>query len=680
MNIIQYLQKFIPALCYGKNKILLLLAGFICFQQVQGQTDKNYVLAEQYFAAGEYLTAAGLYEQFLHPPVKKNTGGDFPLFANRHSGTSAAKTINKLDVLYKQAESYRLANYWPQASARYKECFEKDRLKYATALYWYATSQRSIGNYDEAEQSLNSFLNIAGDDPLQPQAKKELETLQVIRQQLARPDSVLYSVQKISTQFSGEKGAYAPIIHTGDRLLLTSAVPDSVVKKDINPYHNRIFLSNLSEGSIQNIKPVEIEGLDISSHQGAASLSADGRYLYFTQWKKENGKNISAIYYSTKKGSGWSSPVLLPLVNQENFNSKQPFCTADGKYLFFASDRPGGSGEFDIWWAPLQTGGTTGEPVNAGSAMNTSADEQSPFYHASSHTLVFSSNRSAGMGGYDLYTAKGNEKNWEQPVNMGHPVNSSRDDLYFYAPSNGSLLSKAMISSDRGSDCCLELYAISKSPKQKKLKGHILDCRTNERITGAEVILKNANGDSIVASTAADGSYEFDITASMNDPQLLVRKTLYKESTEPLRVGHTDESGWLTDMLMSIPVCLEKKLVIKVENVVTVYFDFDKSGLKQRGIEQLDSIHAILSENPVATLQISGYTDGLGSVDYNKKLSDRRAKACADYLISKGIDPGRISFESFGACCPIEMELINGRDNPDGRSKNRRALINISRE
>ena len=87
----------------------------------------------------------------------------------------------------------------------------------------------------------------------------------------------------------------------------------------------------------------------------------------------------------------------------------------------------------------------------------------------------------------------------------------------------------------------------------------------------------------------------------------------------------------------------------------------------------------MLTENPTATIQISGYTDGLGSVEYNQVLSDKRARACADYLVEKGIDAARISFESFGACCPVEMEMLNGRDNPDGRSMNRRALINIDK-
>ena len=102
--------------------------------------------------------------------------------------------------------------------------------------------------------------------------------------------------------------------------------------------------------------------------------------------------------------------------------------------------------------------------------------------------------------------------------------------------------------------------------------------------------------------------------------------------------------------------------------------------MKDRSTEQLDSIYTILIEDTTATIQISGYADGRGSVEYNKILSDKRAKSCADYLIQKGIDSSRITFESFGACCPVEMELINGRDNEDGRSKNRRALINITKD
>jgi outer membrane protein OmpA-like peptidoglycan-associated protein len=263
---------------------------------------------------------------------------------------------------------------------------------------------------------------------------------------------------------------------------------------------------------------------------------------------------------------------------------------------------------------------------------------------------------------------------------MGYPVNSSRDDVYFFASSKDGLLSKAFVSSDRGSECCLSSYAVLKAPKKKIITGVILSCLNNEPVADAEVVMKDASGKTFNTTTNSGGKYSFELTGDTNGNQLSVQKESYVEKTAEVMVDSVNERGWLTDSLYSAALCMEKKPVIKVENVVSVYFDFDQSKLRDRGIVQLDSIYTVLVENPTATIQISGYTDGRGSVEHNKKLSDKRAKACADYLVQKGVDATRISFESFGACCPIEMEMINGRDNPDGRSLNRRALININKE
>jgi outer membrane protein OmpA-like peptidoglycan-associated protein len=165
-----------------------------------------------------------------------------------------------------------------------------------------------------------------------------------------------------------------------------------------------------------------------------------------------------------------------------------------------------------------------------------------------------------------------------------------------------------------------------------------------------------------------------------NDVTITVNKELYEDTIAVVAIAKTDETNLLTDKLFNTDIYIDKKFVLKAENVVTVYFDFDMHNLKPEAVRKLDSVYTVLTELPAATLQISGYTDGKGSDDYNKKLSDKRARACADYFIQKGIAANRISFESFGACCPLEMELINGRDNPDGRSKNRRALINLTKE
>jgi outer membrane protein OmpA-like peptidoglycan-associated protein len=646
----------------------------------ESQADKRLVLADQYFAAGEYYTAAGLYGQFLNPAVKEKISSDFPLNSKKNSAGKMGKQVTKLDILYKQAESYRLANYWQQASDRYKECFEKDSARYAAALYWYAVCQRSVNNYSVAEQRISDFINTGKSDSVYQQAaQKELETIRYIKNELEQPDSALYHIEKINVSFGNEKGIYAPVRISGDQYMLTSTQGDSLVKSGINPFHNRLFYSTLSDGSLQNLEPLFIEDVDLQLNQGAASVGSDGRYLYFTQWKKENGQTVSSIYFSEKKENGWSRPLLVSLINKEGSNNKQPFCTADGKYLFFASDRPGGYGQFDIWYAMLQADGTATDPVNAGALLNTSANEQAPFYHNTSNTLVFSSDRTPGMGGYDLYTSREWASEWQAPENMGYPVNSSRDDLYFFASQKETLLNRAIVSSDRGSECCLETYTVSKRPKRKWLTGVIRDCRNNEPIADAEIKLQDAAGTNIYTRTNGEGKYRFELLTEAAEHRLFINKALYKQTTDSISVESTDESDWQSDLLNNA-LCLEKKLVIKPETVVTLYFDFDKSSLKERSTEQLDSIYNVLVESATATLQISGYTDGRGSVEYNKVLSDKRAKACADYLIENGIDASRISFESFGACCPVEMELINGRDNEGGRSKNRRALINITKD
>ena len=191
------------------------------------------------------------------------------------------------------------------------------------------------------------------------------------------------------------------------------------------------------------------------------------------------------------------------------------------------------------------------------------------------------------------------------------------------------------------------------------------------------MVWKDAAGKTGTVVTDANGQYSFEVEEAV-ERNITVTKQRYKEKTTAVTITSTDESDWSTDKFTNNDIVLERKIILTPETVVTVYFDFDMSNLKPDATAKLDSIYDILLSNPGAAVQISGYTDGLGTVEYNKILSDKRAKACADYLVGKGLDTARISFESFGECCPLEMEIINGRDNESGRAKNRRGLINIS--
>lgn len=632
-------------------------------------------LADQYFAAGEYYTAAYLYEQFLNPSKYQVKRDVFPVYTNKKGVGTLPKNISRSAILYKQAVAYLMANYFAAADSIFNDCTDN-----INALYWKAVCERSLGQYDEATANLRAYIESTNTNKkFDEEAKAEWETLQYIGKQLRRPDTILANTRKLNLPDSYERGGFAVVPLNGDQYLVTSTKTDSGIVKGINPHNSHLFQATLTNDSLAQLTPISLPATGLLNNQGAAS--SYGNKVYFTQWQKVNGKTVSNIYVITQNNGSWSAPQLVEAVNSNGFSSKQPFISADGKFLYFASDRPGGSGGFDIWLATLQEDGSVGTPINAGEVVNTNQDEQAPFYQTSNNTLVFSTNGRTGMGSFDLFSVKGKTNLWSEPVNLGYPVNSSRDDIYFYAPEKTRLLENAIIGSDRGNGCCIQTYRINKAPKKNNLNGVVLDCKNHKPVADASIVLTTPAGATRTTTTDINGKYVFDtVETDLKDYTVAVSKQAYRDTVSKVQITKTDETNLLTDHFFNADLCVEKKFVLRPENVVTVYFDFDKYNLKQEAVRKLDSVYNVLLEIPTATLQISGYTDGKGSVEYNAVLSDRRARACADYFISKGIDGSRITFASFGACCPLEMELINGRDNPDGRSRNRRALINITKE
>jgi OOP family OmpA-OmpF porin len=663
------------------RKIIGLLVAGICWLPLQSQqvVHKNPLqLADQYFEAGEYYTAAYLYDQYL-----KSSGGNintpaFTTYAKKGAAAEGTQKRSRASILYKQAESYRLAHYWINADSAYKKCTDNNE-----ALYWRAVCERSLENYDAAEENIRKYLNAAATNgQFKDEAEKELQTLQYIRKQLAATGSGQVTSSKIRTPGSFEKGAFAVRAVSNNKYLVSSTKTDTAGVKGVNPHTSRLFYGTLKNDSLDQLTPVVFPVAGISDNQGVASFTADGNRIYFTKWKKEKGRIISNIYYIINRGdSGWTRPVLLPRVNIEGFSSKQPFCSADGVYLYFASDRPGGSGGFDIWYAQIYEDGSADDPVNAGPGVNTAGEEQAPFYHTSSGTMVFATNGRLGMGGYDLFSVKGSDKAWGVPRNMGYPINSSRDDIYFFAPEDTALLATAIVGSDRGTGCCLENYLIKRSFRNKRLTGLVRDHKDNSPIADASIILTDPSGKTWETKTDDKGNYLFDtVHNDYSNYRITITKKHYSDTVDVVKIIDTAEANLFTDQLVNTDMYINKKFILNPENVVTVYFDFDKSKLKTEAKNKLDSVCLVLAQFPSSTLQISAYTDGKGTDEYNKKLSDRRARSCARYFIHKGIKASRITFESFGACCPLELELIDGRDNPDGRSRNRRALINISKE
>jgi outer membrane protein OmpA-like peptidoglycan-associated protein len=551
-----------------------------------------------------------------------------------------------------------------------------DSVKYPLARYYYAVSLRTMQQYGEAEKQFNYFLDeYKTEDGYTSATRKEILNLRFIQSQLTKKDLKRYSVIKMGAPLNTTGAGYAPVWVADNILLFTSTRPDSAAAKN-QVFTNRIYQAVYTDSVNLSVSLSDLP--QTAGHQGAVSFMPDGNTVFFTRWTLAEGKKTSAIYSSHKSSTGWSAPVPADsLVNAAFCNAQQPFVMADGKYLLYASDKPGGFGGFDIWKAELDSNGAIISSANLGATINTADDEQGPYYHAPTATLVFSTNGRIGMGGYDFFYSKDNAGAWSTPVNFGYPVNSVKDDIYFVSRGGAkSILDDVWLSSDRSADCCLELFELKKERPVKHVAGVVIDCRDNTPLVNVKLNITDTVSNTALydRTSAADGTYSFTL-----------------DDYKPLKIvasanGYTADSVHFTappdvdEDTATVGICLTfyvppvgKSMVIE-----NVYFDFDKAILKDSSFASLDKIAGILTESPNMFIEISAHTDNKGKTNYNQRLSLARAKSVVAYFESKGINKDRLWSKGYGAAMPIAPNSnADGTDNPEGRRQNRRIEFKV---
>jgi len=446
------------------KKIILILVIVPGFMGARGQFVADYLkAADTYYKKGDYYSAARYYEKYLSSKDNKTKPEQYNPYNVKPVAEKGKTAIpNNQLAVYNLAESYRLLNFPVKAVTYYEQAVSYNNAQLPLAQYYYAASLRALGKYEEAEKAFQGFLdNYKTEDAYANSAKSEVLNLHFIREQLQRIDLSLYTIEKQGPAINPGGANYAPVWLNTNTLLFTSTrVEDSVKNK---PFYNRLYTAVYDNDAVKEVTRLELPQ-GVGMHQGVASLSPDGNALFLTRWLIAGGKKTSAIYVSKKQDKGWGEPVLMDsMVNVHGYNAQQPFVLADGKTLLFASDRPGGSGGFDLWYAALDATGKPEKVVNLGNTINTINDEQAPYYHDASGTLVFSCNGRVGMGGFDFFYSKGTLDAWAEPVNFGYPVNSIKDDLYFTSRGSATnLLEEVFLSSDRSAECCLELFTLKK--------------------------------------------------------------------------------------------------------------------------------------------------------------------------------------------------------------------------
>ena len=636
-----------------------------------------------YFEKGDYYSASQYYEKFLGSKQAKVNRDNYKPYMLATVTKGMRKEMGDYEkIVYRLAESYRLYNDYGNAERWYATASQFDSTQYPLARFWYGVSLRANTKFDDAARQFEQFIKTynRGDDYAE-RARKELANCRFIQAQLAGRDQYKVKVARLASYINQGGANYAPFWTNGSTFMFTSSRPDSaMLKATKNPYHNALYKTLIVKDTVfGNVEKVNVK-VNKDLQQGVASLTFDGKKMFLTRWTNKDGKNMGAIYSSQWNGYEWSEPVKLNSnINVEGFSSQQPFVTQDGKYLVFSSDRPGGSGKYDLWYALLDGSGNPGAAVNMGTAINTREDEQAPYYHAGTQTMVFASNGRIGMGGFDLYGSKGDFNTWTEPKNLGYPVNSTKDDIYFSGRDSKYLLKDAYFSPDRNSVCFLELYHLKKVNRQ--VTGKIVDCFTKAPLIGAKVSVVDTTQNRVVYSQNIDatGAYTFELE-DFQPLKLVAEKKNY--ITQSLQFSEPPSPE--DDTLINPTLCLNHEDTAKPYPVnrpvvlQNIFYDFDKYVLRPESYPVLDTVASVMRMYPNMVVELSAHTDSKGSEKYNLKLSAARAKSCVDYLIRVGIQPQRLLSKGYGKCCPIAPNTKpNGKDNPDGRALNRRTELRV---
>lgn len=651
---------------------------------VNAQTGKTgyFVQAEKLFKEKKFYEAAQYYEKYLETETEKGkTARSTPFGVSKKTAGKSNFSIYN-ETVYRLAESYRQLNDYTKAEKYYAEAAGFSPKAYPEALYWYGVSLRANQKYDEALQALEKFREqYKTMDALLAGTDREIANLAFIKEQQQRlKDEFVVTKQTING--SGAYAASLPV--NNEDIYFSAAHTDLKAQQDNKNYIvTRLFKSAYNDETIASSpERISIPG-ESGFHTGMATFAQNGKKMFFTKWTVENGENISAIYRSEITDTGWSKPVRMPEpLNMKGSNTTQPFVTSDDNFLLFSSDRPGGMGKYDLWFARLDAHCNVVKVMHMGEMVNTTEDEFAPSYHTRSRQLFYSSNGRTGMGGFDIYYTRGDFQmlNWETPENPGAPINSSRDDLYYVSTDEINVWNSGFLSSDRDTDCCLDLFAIKQNNKQY-VSGRVINCETGKPVADALMTVKDTKRGKLLLNrqTAADGSYTFELrNASQFD--IVADKKGFEAATGNfvLKFTANEENFTNRDICLS-PIQITPSIP-EVDDVLSslteastlAKFSFNKYSLNQSYYQMLDSLVSVMKKYPDITIEIGGHTDSKGSEEYNLKLAENRVRACIHYLVSKGVDRTRLVGKAYGECCPVAPELINGEDNPAGRERNRR--------
>lgn len=582
---------------------------------------------------------------------------------------------NFIDPYLQLASIYMGQKSWEKGAVNLEKAITIDPLYEPRAKYYLGICNWELDNFEEAAQNFEQFLEsyTSNRGTIKDKAAVYLKNSQFAANAVKNP--VPFDPQPLANTINSKAPEYLPSITAdGNTLIFTRRIGRQ----------EDVYESIFENGAWQTA--TSIDNINTDENEGSQYISADGQSLVFVKCSDRSGYGGCDLYFSEKTNGDWSTPKNMGQpINTKGWES-QPSLSADGRLLYFASNRDGGVGGRDIWLSYRRKSGNWAKPINLGEVVNTPKDDEAPFYHPDGNTLYFMSNGHPGMGGYDLFVSRRSaEGKWEAVQNLGYPINTKGNEGALFITLDGktayftkdglqleeaaSVLSKAK----RQPDIFTFDLPTSLQPNPVTyVKATVKDAITKKRIAKARIELIELSTGTTLSTAQTDEQGQFLTALPLgNDYAMNINKETYLFHSENFALAQSNtitEPFQLNIELQSIPeetvATIEKAKPIILKNV---FFETGSAELMSTSLIELNRLKDLLVDNPQLKIQINGHTDNVGSEGDNQSLSTKRAKAVQDYLIKEGIASNRLKYKGFG-----ESQPIASNDSADGKRTNRR--------
>lgn len=591
---------------------------------------------------------------------------------------------------------WRLRDYGPAAQA-YGDAYDVAKSVYPEAKFKQALMLKMSGEYDK---SIAAFEEFKTDNPkptkeiklLKKQADIEIKGCHLGKKSIENPEAA--SIAKLGTNINSVNTELSPF-PLGDTALLFATMHYNTQAEKISnkreEYVSRFMVSSKDKFSEVDTFTWPIPFMDgkfndSKWHVGNGFLNEGGDRFYFTRCLDLKGDTGTTcrIFVSEFEKDRWGAPSELGNgINEKGSSSTHPCMVKIDKkeILFFTSNRKlQGRGGYDIWYSVYDPRlKTYRRPQNVGKQINTKGNEVTPYFDTRTKKLYFSSDGWETMGGYDVFEASmaGNSPSRYTSVkNMGYPINTSADDMYFILDSYGKP-DAYLVSNRVGSEalknptCCDDIFRVQFEPKLKVI-GKVIDVKTQKEVNDVVVKMVDENGKQVVFNST-DGKFEFN-TPRGHSYTFTADKPKYTTSSANVNTEGVERSHADNTVEVDLYVNLIDLSHFRMDNV---FYDTDEATLRPESATDLEKLASLMRNNPSLNVRIIAYTDSRGSDAHNMTLSQNRAQSVVNYLINAGISSDRLSSEGRGEANQVAQEVVDGKPNAAGLQLNRRTEFKI---